>query len=65
MQKLFGIILFLTFVIFFNSKVFSDIELKKIKDKNIEVIKFQVPDHKFPGKDDVLAQIHFPKNIIL
>tara|TARA_A100000164_G_scaffold297586_1_gene271907 strand:+ start:634 stop:1587 length:954 start_codon:yes stop_codon:yes gene_type:complete len=62
MQKLFGIILFLTFVIFFNSKVFSDIELKKIKDKNIEVIKFQVPDHKFPGKDDVLAQIHFPKN---
>ena len=62
MQKLFGIKLFLTFVIFFNSKVFSDIELKKIKDKNIEVIKFQVPDHKFPGKDDVLAQIHFPKN---
>ena len=62
MHKLFGTILFLTFVIFFNSKVFSDIELKKIKDKNIEVIKFQVPDYKFPGKDDVLAQIHFPKN---
>ena len=46
----------------FNSKVFSDIEVKKITDKNIEVIKFQAPDYKFPGKDDVLAQIHFPKN---
>jgi dienelactone hydrolase len=45
----------------FNSKVFSNIEVKKIKDKNIEVIKFQVPDQKFPGKDDILVQIHFPK----
>ena len=62
MQKLLGITLFLIFVILFNSKVFSDIEVEKIKDKNIEVIKFQVPDYKFPGKDDVLAQIHFPKN---
>ena len=25
-------------------------------------MKFQVPDKKFPGKDEVLAQIHFPKN---
>ena len=62
MQKLLGIIFFLTFVILFNSKVFSDIEVKKIKDKNIEIIKFQAPDHNFPNNDDVLAQIHFPKN---
>ena len=62
MQKLLGIIFFLTFVILFNSKVFSDIEVKKIKDKNIEVIKFQAPDRNFPNNDDVLAQIYFPKN---
>ena len=62
MQKLLGIIFILVFVISFNSKVFSDIEVKKIKDKNIEVIKFQAPDQKFPGKDDILAQIYFPKN---
>lgn len=61
MKKLLGIIFFLIFVILFNSKVFSNIEVKKIKDKNIEVIKFQVPDQKFPGKDDILAQIYFPK----
>ena len=53
---------FLAFIIFFNSKVFSDIEVKKIKNKNIEVIKFQAPDHNFPNNDDVLAQIYFPKN---
>jgi predicted esterase len=62
MQKLLGIIFFLVFVILFNSKVFSDIEVKKIKNKNIEVIKFQAPDHNFPNNDDVLAQIYFPKN---
>ena len=62
MQKLLGIIFFLTFVILFNSKVFSDIEVKKIKDKNIEIIKFQAPDHNFPNNDDVLVQIHFPKS---
>ena len=53
---------FLAFIILFNSKVFSNIEVKKIKDKNIEVIKFQAPDHNFPNNDDVLAQIYFPKN---
>ena len=62
MQKLIEIIFILIFVISFNSKVFSDIEVKKIKDKNIEVIKFQAPDRKFPNNDDVLAQIYFPKN---
>ena len=39
MQKLLGIMFILLFVISFNSKVFSDIEVKKIKEKNIEVIK--------------------------
>ena len=62
MQKLLGIIFFLAFVILFNSKVFSDIEVKKINNKNIEVIKFQAPDHNFPNNNDVLAQIYFPKN---
>ncbi|MBD1168806.1 UBX domain protein [Pelagibacterales bacterium SAG-MED06] len=62
MQKILGIIFLLTFIILFNSKVFSDIEVKKLKDKNIEIIKFQAPDHNFPNNDDVLAQIHFPKN---
>ena len=61
MQKLLGLIFFLIFIIFFNSKVFSDIEVKKIKNENIEIIKFQAPDHNFPNIDDVLAQIHFPK----
>ena len=62
MQKLLGIIFILVFVISFNSKVFSDIEVKKIKEKNIEVIRFQAPDRNFPNNDDVLAQIYFPKN---
>ena len=62
MQKLLGIIFILVFTISINSKVFSDTEVKKIKDKNIEVIKFQAPDRNFPNNDDVLAQIYFPKN---
>lgn len=57
------IFLFLTFLILSNTNSFSEIEIKKIKNKNIEVIKFQSPDKKFPDKDDVVAQIHFPKNI--
>ena len=36
----------------------SNIEVKKIKDKNIEVIKFQAPDQKFPGKDDWILEIY-------
>ena len=62
MKKLLGILFFFVFVISINSKSLSEIEIKKIQNKNIEVIKFQVPDRKFPGKDDVLAQIHFPKD---
>ena len=42
---------------------FSEIEVKKFESENIEVIKFQVPDKKFPKKDNVLAQIHFPQNM--
>ena len=49
-------------IVTFSSSSFSEIEIKKIKNKNIEVIKFQVPDRKFPGKDDVIAQIHIPKD---
>jgi len=51
------------FLIIFTSNSFSKIEIKKVKKHNIELIKFQSPDRKFPGKDDVIAQIHFPKNI--
>ncbi len=55
------IFIFFVLTISFNQKSLSNIEIKKIKKKEIEVIKFQVPDRKFPGKDDVIAQIHFPK----
>ena len=48
-------------LILFSTSTIAKIEIKKFKNKNIEVIKFQVPDRKLPGKDDVLAQIHFPK----
>ena len=48
-------------LILLSTSVFAKVEIKKFKNKNIEVIKFQVPDRKLPGKDDVLAQIHFPK----
>ena len=40
---------------------FSEAEIIKVNNKNIEVIKFKVPDKKFPDRNDVLAQIHFPK----
>ena len=53
--------IFLLFFLFSN-KSFAEPEIIKINNKNIEVIKFQVPDRKFPDKNDVLAQIHFPKN---
>ena len=48
-------------LILLSTSVFAKVEIKKFKNTNIEVIKFQVPDRKLPGKDDVLAQIHFPK----
>ena len=51
------------FLIIFTSNSFSKIEIKKVKKHNIELIKFQSPDRRFPGKNDVIAQIHFPKNI--
>jgi hypothetical protein len=41
----------------------AKIEIKKIKNKNIELIKFQSPDSRYPGKDDIVAKIHFPKNM--
>lgn len=41
----------------------AKIEIKKIKNKNIELIKFQSPDSRYPGKDDIVAEIHFPKNM--
>ena len=49
------------FILTFDSEY--KIEIKKIKKKNIELIKFQSPDRRHPGKDDVVAQIHFPKKV--
>ena len=36
-------------------------EMKTFEDETIVVLKFNAPDKKFPNKDLVLAQIHFPK----
>ena len=63
MRKVFSIMFLILSIASYDTKSFSDIEVKIIKKQNIEVIKFQMPDQKFPGKDDVLAQIHFPSNI--
>lgn len=63
MRKVFSIIFFILSIASYDTKSFSDIKVKIIKKQNIEVIKFQMPDQKFPGKDDVLAQIHSPSNI--
>lgn len=60
MKNFFLTIFFIFLITSYNSRSFSAIEVKKIKNKNIEVIKFQVPDKNFPGKDDVIVQIHFP-----
>jgi hypothetical protein len=54
-------ILTLLSILFLSTNALSEIEIKNFKKKNIEVIKFQVADRKFPGKSDVVAQIHFPK----
>ena len=54
-------ILTLLTILLLSTNALSEIEIKNFKKKNIEVIKFQVPDRKFPGKNDVVAQIHFPK----
>tara|TARA_B100001063_G_scaffold32292_1_gene25465 strand:+ start:118 stop:1059 length:942 start_codon:yes stop_codon:yes gene_type:complete len=49
--------------IFYNGTANADnsYETKNFEEKNIVVLKFKVPDKKFPNKDYVLAQIHFPK----
>lgn len=49
--------------IFYNGTANADnsYETKNFEEKNIDVLKFKVPDKKFPNKDYVLAQIHFPK----
>ena len=36
-------------------------EIKTFEDETLVVLKFNVPDKKFPNKDLVLAQIHLPK----
>jgi dienelactone hydrolase len=48
---------------FYNGTANADnsYEIKNFEEKNIVVLKFKVPDKKFPNKDYVLAQIHFPK----
>jgi dienelactone hydrolase len=61
MRIILFVIIFFTLSLSLNSQ--AKIQIKKIKNKNIELIKFQSPDRKFPGKDDVVAQIHFPKEI--
>ena len=55
------IIILLSF--FYNGTANADnsYETKIFEEKNIVVLKFKVPDKKFPNKDYVLAQIHFPK----
>lgn len=59
-----NIIIFLSlFLIVFTSKSFSKIEIKEVKKYNVELIKFQSPDRNFPSKDDIVAQIHFPRNV--
>ena len=48
---------------FYNGTTNADnsYETKNFEEKNIVVLKFKVPDKKFPNRDYVLAQIHFPK----
>ncbi len=55
------IIILLSF--FYNGTANADnsYETKNFEEKNIVVLKFKVPDKKFPNRDYVLAQIHFPK----
>lgn len=59
MRIFFLSIIFLTLT--FNSQ--AEIQIKEIKSKNIELIKFESPDNRYPGKDDIVAELHFPKNI--
>ena len=59
MKKIF---IYITFFLFCGV-IYADNphEIKTFQDETIVVLKFNVPDKKFPNKDYVLAQIHFPK----
>lgn len=57
MKKFFYFIIF----IFLSLESKAQNEIIKIKNKNIELIKFISPDDKFPRKDEVIAEIHLPK----
>ncbi len=55
------LILLLSFFYIGITNADNSYETKNFEEKNIVVLKFKVPDKKFPNKDYVLAQIHFPK----
>ena len=55
------IIILLSFLYNGTANADNSYEIKNFEEKNIVVLKFKVPDKKFPNKDYVLAQIHFPK----
>ena len=57
MNKIFISIIFFLFC----GVIYADnsYEMKTFEDETIVVLKFNVPDKKFPNKDYVLAQIHF------
>ena len=59
MKKVFISIIFFLFC----GVIYADnsYEMKTFEDETIVVLKFNAPDKKFPNKDLVLAQIHFPK----
>ena len=57
------VLLIILLSFFYNGTANADnsYETKNFEEKNIVVLKFKVPDKKFPNKDYVLAQVHFPK----
>ena len=60
MKKVLIIILF-SFFCYGTTNAENSYETKIFEEKNIFVLKFKVPDKKFPNRDYVLAQVHFPK----
>ena len=60
MKKVLIIILF-SFFCYGTANAENSYETKIFEEKNIFVLKFKVPDKKFPNRDYVLAQVHFPK----
>ena len=60
MKKVLIIILF-SFFYYGTTNAENSNETKIFEEKNILVLKFKVPDKKFPNRDYVLAQVHFPK----